>query len=152
MSDQDLQLLQSRALVRGHYKNVASESNGAIISNTNIVHFAGTHANSSPLRDSCHFFDKQQGYVWIEKGLPIIVDLLQTYEINTIVFRLHDKDCPPKDVQVFVINKEGKHLVYDSKSAHGLVRVQFEPTMVKQIEFLNRGSTQQSQYMEIVMI
>lgn len=58
ITDQQIQELNARALIRGNYQNVASETKGAIIPNSNLVSFAGTSINSSPLRDQCHLVDK----------------------------------------------------------------------------------------------
>ncbi|CAD8142938.1 unnamed protein product [Paramecium pentaurelia] len=150
-----LDQLKQKSIIRGEYKDVAQESAGAIISNARSVGFVGGLKNSSPLRNAIYYMISG-GYCYVGLSQFIIIDLLQTYEINTIKIWLYDRDptfIRTYDIQIFAsglgINDQ---LIYESNNSKSVTIIKFSDTLIKQIKIKNRNGSSLDQWLVILKI
>ncbi|CAD8191738.1 unnamed protein product [Paramecium pentaurelia] len=85
-SQNDLYVLSEKSIIRGHYKDVASQFNGALLSQARTTWYWEQGADNSPLRNLLYHYPEpvKQGHVVAELGESMIVYFLQAYEINTV--------------------------------------------------------------------
>ncbi|CAD8146594.1 unnamed protein product [Paramecium octaurelia] len=111
-SENDLYALREASIIRGNYKDVASQFNGALISSARINTFWTPGIENSPLRNLLYYYptgpNLHQGHVVAWLGQSIIVQFLQAYQINTVRFWMWDIDNRETDMQVFAIAADRK--------------------------------------------
>ncbi|CAD8129062.1 unnamed protein product [Paramecium sonneborni] len=142
-SENDVYILRERSNIRGHYKDVASESNGAIISTARINKFIGSAFLASPLRNSIYYFQNlinNVGHIFAELHESVIIELLQAYELNRVRFRMWDYDDRITDIQIFVI---GQDRITETEIFNGLAKdvmnIKFPDQLVSKIKFYNKN-------------
>ncbi|CAD8057370.1 unnamed protein product [Paramecium primaurelia] len=145
--------LRIRTQIRGQYKNILQQNNGALISNRNQISFAGNQFNRSPLRSEVYYVNGGRGYTSQIIGRYLIIDLPQTYEINTIIFWVYDRDATLRrfNLQVYIQNSQGqRQLIYQNTAATSITKIKFNDTFVKQILFYNNNGSSLNQYLHFL--
>ncbi|CAD8063510.1 unnamed protein product [Paramecium sonneborni] len=144
-SDQDLMILMERSQIRGDYQDVVNERSGALISNARQLTFYGDQFNNSPLRDAIYDIAlNSKGYVSAPASGKIQLDLLQEYEINTIVIWFYDLTTITYKFKVTLVNPDDSLTeVYNNSSAvGGIYRITFDDQLVKSILISDISGTQ----------
>ncbi|CAD8122658.1 unnamed protein product [Paramecium sonneborni] len=151
----DLYILREKSILRGNYKDVASQSNGAIVSSARTNLIARPTVENSPLRNPIYFLVTQQpGHFYVQLHQQIIVEFLQAYEINRIRFWLLDHDTRIADIQVFIIGKDRQteFSLYDGQLDRGVQTLKFPDQLVSKVRFYNKNGNSIDQYMSIIKI
>ncbi|CAK66041.1 unnamed protein product (macronuclear) [Paramecium tetraurelia] len=147
--------IKQKSVIRGEYKDVAQESAGAIVFNSRTVGYVGGQKNSSPLRDAIYYIISG-GYCYAGMSQFIIIDLLQTYQLNTIKVWLYDRDptfIRTYDMQLFISSSDtNDQLIYESNISKSLTTIKFPDTQIKQIKIKNRGGSTIDQWLILLKI
>ncbi|CAK79894.1 unnamed protein product (macronuclear) [Paramecium tetraurelia] len=155
-SQNDLYILREKSILRGHYKDVASESNGALLSSARSNSFYRPNIDNSPLRNSLYFSDTDAtAHTFIGLQQSIIVEFLQAYEINTIRFWMLDHDIRRvAKMQIFLIgvNKQIESLIYEGDVQPGVRSLKFPDQLVSKVKFYNNGGNIIDIYMSMIKI
>ncbi|CAD8070522.1 unnamed protein product [Paramecium sonneborni] len=138
-------------------QDVASESNGAIISTARINKFIGSANLASPLRTSIYYYQpihKTVGNLFGELHESVIIELLQVYELNRVRFRLWDYGDRITDMQVFVI---GQDRITETEIFNGLAKdvmtIKFPDQLVSKIKLYNtNGANIETKRFSIIKI
>ncbi|CAK66044.1 unnamed protein product (macronuclear) [Paramecium tetraurelia] len=151
-SDQDLMILIERSQIRGDYQDVVNERSGALISNARQLTFYGDQFNNSPLRDAIYDIAAgSKGYVLAPVNGKIQLDLLQEYEINTIVIWFYDLTVITYKFKVTLIYPDDSQaIIYTNSSAvGGIYRIPFDDSLVKSFLITDISGTQPLQVIKI---
>ncbi|CAD8190922.1 unnamed protein product [Paramecium pentaurelia] len=141
-----------KSIVRGGYKNVLHLNNGALISSRIMNYFNQGQIKSLCLRDSIYNTDWTQGYYACHQGGSIIIDLIQTYELNTLKLRIWDLQFTRwYNLEVYVIYNNIKTLIFQSL-AQSVIAIKFKDQYVGQIEIFNRNGNTVHSKLEIIKI
>ncbi|CAD8117307.1 unnamed protein product [Paramecium primaurelia] len=156
-SQNDLYVLREKSIIRGHYKDVASQFNGALLSSARTISFWESGIDNSPLRNLLYYTPNYLviGHVVAQLSKSIIVQFLQAYEINTVRFWMWDGDTRQTDIQVFTIAKDGQteNIIFDGFTQQNIMVVKFSDQLVSGLKFYNRGgNTKGTQSMSIIKI
>ncbi|CAD8128294.1 unnamed protein product [Paramecium sonneborni] len=147
--------LNQKSVIRGEYKDVAHESAGAIISNGRIVGYVGGQKNSSPLRSAIYYI-VSGGYCYVGSSYFINIDLLQTYELNTIKIWLYDRDptfIRTYDIEVYISGLDiTDQLIYENNISKSLTTIKFTDTGVKSIKIKNKSGSSIDQWLILLKI
>ncbi|CAD8063513.1 unnamed protein product [Paramecium sonneborni] len=150
---QQYKIQRFRSKIRGYYQNVLQEQKGALLLNRYQISFPGNQFNRSPLRSEVYLVDGSKGYTTQMIGVYMIIDLLQTYEINTIIFWVYDRDSYLRtfDLKIYILGLGGsKELIYENTAATSIVKVKFSNSFVKQILFYNNNGSSLNVYLHIL--
>ncbi|CAD8128297.1 unnamed protein product [Paramecium sonneborni] len=151
-TDQDLMILMERSQIRGDYQDIVNERSGALISNARELTFYGDQLNNSPLRDAIYdIVANSKGYVKSPISGKIQLDLMQYYEINTVVIWFYDLSAiiyKFKLTLVYPDNSQAEVYTNDSASA-GIIRITFDDSFVKSIIITDTSGTQPLQVIKI---
>ncbi|CAD8142944.1 unnamed protein product [Paramecium pentaurelia] len=151
-SDQDLMILMEKAQIRGDYQDVVNERSGALISNARQLTFYGDQFNNSPLRDAIYdIAPGSKGYVLAPVSGKIQLDLLQEYELNTVVIWFYDLSVITYKFKVTLIYPDDTSQdVYSNNAAvGGIYRITFDDSLVKSILIVDISGTQPLQVIKI---
>ncbi|CAD8116534.1 unnamed protein product [Paramecium primaurelia] len=156
-SQNDLYVLREKSIIRGHYKDVASQFNGALLSSARTTWYWEQGADNSPLRNLLYHYPEpvKQGHVVAELGESMIVQFLQAYEINTVRFWMWDGDTRQTDIQVFTIAKDGQteKIIFDGIAQPTIIVAKFSDQLASGLRFYNRGGNNlDPKYMSIIKI
>ncbi|CAD8174433.1 unnamed protein product [Paramecium octaurelia] len=155
-SQNDLYILREKSILRGHYKDVASESNGALLSSARRNSFYRPNIDNSPLRNSLYFSDiDATAHTFIGLHESIIIEFLQVYEINTIRFWMLDHDIRRvANMQIFVIgvNRTTESLIYEGDVQPAVHSLKFPDQLVSKVKFYNKDGNVIDIYMSIIKI
>ncbi|CAD8214443.1 unnamed protein product [Paramecium octaurelia] len=145
-SENDLYALREASIIRGNYKDVASQYNGALLSTARVNTFWTPGIENSPLRNLLYYYPtgpgRLQGHVVAWLGQSIIVQFLQAYQINTVRFWMWDEDNRETDMQVFAIaaDRKTENVIFDdirTKSNVNVVKISDQ--LVSGLRFYSRG-------------
>ncbi|CAD8190142.1 unnamed protein product [Paramecium octaurelia] len=132
LSNQELKI---KSILRGQYKDVASDSNGAIVSSARQIVFVGIVQYSSPLRDPIYAVQHDREH--IDTYTLIEVLFAQTYELNQIIVWFYDLDNRNFYFQLIVKNRENiEKVVFLGQRVQGIVKVNFSDQMVSSIKLI----------------
>ncbi|CAD8142936.1 unnamed protein product [Paramecium pentaurelia] len=151
-SCRQLKIQQFRYRIRGQYKNILQEKQGAFISNKDQIYFAGDQFNKNPFRSEVYYVDGGRGYTIQEIGKYMIIDLLQTYEINRIILWVYDRDLSLRtfDLKVYIKGPgEIEQLIYQNNLATTIIKIKFSDAFVKQILIYNSNGSSVNQYLHL---
>ncbi|CAD8211268.1 unnamed protein product [Paramecium pentaurelia] len=129
-SQNDLYILREASIIRGNYKDVASQFNGALLSSARKTIFWTLGIENSPLRNLLYYYppdpNLHQGHVVARLGESIIVEFLQAYEINTVRFWMWDNDDRQTDIQVLTIaaDRRTEKFIYDGNAQAKILPIQ----------------------------
>ncbi|CAD8136811.1 unnamed protein product [Paramecium octaurelia] len=130
---QNNQELRVKSILRSYYKDVASESNGAIISSAKFNKFYGISQNMSPLRDSIYSVDHDNGHIVTNSS--IVVSFASTQEINQIIVWFYDLDGRKFNPKITVQNKDNiEKVVFEDLLVQSIVKIKFPDQMVSSIK------------------
>ncbi|CAD8214751.1 unnamed protein product [Paramecium octaurelia] len=145
-SQNDLYALREASIIRGNYKDVASQFNGALLSTARANSFQSPGFENNPLRNLLYYYPPDpllyQGHVIAWLGQSIIVQFLQAYQINTVRFWMWDGDSRETDMQVFAIaaDRKTENVIFDNIRAKPNVNVvKFSDQLVSGLRFYCRG-------------
>ncbi|CAD8184245.1 unnamed protein product [Paramecium octaurelia] len=126
--------LMAKSILRGHYKDVASESNGAMVSSARQNQFLGiTNQNPSPLRDSIYAVQVNNGH--INTFYLLEVSFAQTHEINQIMIWFYDLDNRNSYFNLTVKNKDNiEKVVFEGQHVQRIVKVSIPDQMVSSLK------------------
>ncbi|CAK79889.1 unnamed protein product (macronuclear) [Paramecium tetraurelia] len=154
-SQNDLHILEERSIIRGYYKDVASQSNGAIISSARANIFARPSIDNSPLRNSIYFTDAvAPGHVYFALHQSLIVEFLQAYEINKIRYWMVDVDARVTTMQIYIVgsDRQTETLILDDFVQPGVHTLKFPDQLVSKIRFYNKGGNTINSFMALIKI
>ncbi|CAD8118043.1 unnamed protein product [Paramecium sonneborni] len=151
-SQNDLYILREKSIIRGHYKDVASEQNGGLMANARLLYFHGDGESKSPLRNRIYFSYANLGHARCNLGQSMIVQFLQAYEINTIRIRFWDPDDRIHNFKLFAIEKaDSDETLIHEGSIHGLITIKFSDRLVSKIRILSNGNSI-NEFMSVIKI
>ncbi|CAD8108062.1 unnamed protein product [Paramecium primaurelia] len=123
-----------KSIIRGSYTNVLHLNNGALISSRKMNYYPEGQIQSLCLRDSIYNVNWQKGYWGCNQGNSIIIDLFQTYELNTLKLRVWDLEFARwYNLEVYIIYNNIKKLIFTTTHTQGLSQ-----NVIKKVDqFLN---------------
>ncbi|CAD8214770.1 unnamed protein product [Paramecium octaurelia] len=134
---------RDRSILRGHYKDVASDSNGGFMANARDIVFFNYGEFSSPFGNNIYSnqSDIYFGYGSCRRYQSMNVKFRQIYEINTIRIRFWDQATRIYYFKIFATYKEDSDEVqiYDG-NAIGLVTINFSARLVSKIRIYSLGN------------
>ncbi|CAK66918.1 unnamed protein product (macronuclear) [Paramecium tetraurelia] len=96
----------------------------------------------SCLRDNAYIVYGNFGYTGGLIGASIIIDLQQTYELNTFKIWFYDLDDRLYTIRVYVIYNNIEKIIYQSSHGQSITTITFPDQQVKKFKILNvNGNT-----------
>ncbi|CAD8179249.1 unnamed protein product [Paramecium pentaurelia] len=142
----------NKSIIRGGYTNVLNLSNGALISSRQMNYYPEGQIQSLCLRDSIYNVNGHKGFWACLIGRSIIIDLFQTYELNTLKLRVWDLEFARwYNLEVYIIYNNIKKLIFQ-QLAQRVITIQFEDQYVEQIEIFNRSGNTVHSALDIIKI
>ncbi|CAD8214715.1 unnamed protein product [Paramecium octaurelia] len=154
-SQNDLYILRKASIIRGNYRDVASQFNGALIPSARAILFHVSNIDNSPLRNSLYpHYIGDLGHVDVYLRESVIVRFLSINQINTVRFWMWDNDNRQTEMQVFVITADLiEKVIFDGIAKSTLYVLKFSDQLASGLKFYNKGGNNLDHtYMTILKI
>ncbi|CAD8124665.1 unnamed protein product [Paramecium sonneborni] len=146
--------LDIKSNIRGNYQDVAKQDNGAFLQSARSNLFIASNLENCPLRNLLYFKTSSIGHIAVNLHGKIIIQFLQTYEINRIRFWMYDLDARITDIQIFTTGSDRvtETIIFDGLVKPGVATVKFNDQLVSKIRFYNKAGNSLYEHMSIIKI